>query len=314
MAEHFSVLLKESINGLNINSAGIYIDGTFGRGGHSDQILKRLDDKGKLLVFDKDPDAIKIATEKYGSDHRVIIHHGSFCDMKKVLEKENLLGSINGVLLDLGVSSPQLDQAERGFSFLKDGPLDMRMNPGDGLSARDVLLEKDEKELADIFYLYGEERYARLIARKIKQAILDDISFTRTCQLSDLISHVVPKQKKQEKQKHPATRVFQALRIFVNNELKDLENLLKDMESILSDKGRLSIISFHSLEDRIVKQFLQSKITPNQTNVPRGLPVETFKPGFKWISKKVKPSLEELDENIRSRSAILRVAERVCDI
>ncbi|MCF6775178.1 16S rRNA (cytosine(1402)-N(4))-methyltransferase RsmH [Thiotrichales bacterium 19X7-9] len=313
MSKHISVLLKESINGLNIQSSGIYIDGTFGRGGHSDEILKFLNPQGRLFVFDKDPQAINYAKEKYVNDERVMIHHGSFKEMKSVVQAHNLLGRINGILLDLGVSSPQLDQAERGFSFLKSGPLDMRMNPQVGLSAREVLIEYDEQQLADIFYQYGEERFSRRIARAIKSYLNEGKKIEITSELAELVSHAIPKAR-HEKHKHPATRVFQALRIFVNEELGDLENLLNDVKSILSHQGRLSIISFHSLEDRIVKQFIQKEITGNQAQIPRGLPIESFKPNFKWVDKKVKPSGDELKENIRSRSATLRVAERVIDV
>ncbi|TNF65523.1 MAG: 16S rRNA (cytosine(1402)-N(4))-methyltransferase RsmH [Gammaproteobacteria bacterium] len=313
MSKHISVLLKESINGLNIQSSGIYIDGTFGRGGHSDEILKFLNPQGRLFVFDKDPQAINYAKEKYVNDERVMIHHGSFKEMKSVVQTHNLLGRINGILLDLGVSSPQLDQSERGFSFLKSGPLDMRMNPQVGLSAREVLIEYDEQQLADIFYQYGEERFSRRIARAIKSYLNEGKKIEITSELAELVSHAIPKAR-HEKHKHPATRVFQALRIFVNEELGDLENLLNDVKSILSHQGRLSIISFHSLEDRIVKQFIQKEITGNQAQIPRGLPIESFKANFKWIDKKVKPSDDELKVNIRSRSATLRVAERVIDV
>ncbi|MCF6766067.1 16S rRNA (cytosine(1402)-N(4))-methyltransferase RsmH [Thiotrichales bacterium 19S3-7] len=313
MTKHVSVLLNESIDGLNIQASGIYVDGTFGRGGHSDKILKLLDESGRLFVFDKDPQAIDCAKEKYANDRRVIIYHGSFKSVKSVIANYDLLGCVNGILLDLGISSPQIDQAERGFSFLKCGPLDMRMNPTVGLSAKGVLIQYDEQQLADIFYQYGEERFSRKIARVIKQYLADGKKIDTTTELANLVSQIIPKAR-HEKNKHPATRVFQALRIFVNEELSDLETLLSDVKSILSDQGRLSVISFHSLEDRIVKHFIQKEISGNQAQIPRGLPVEVFKANFKWIHKKIKPSSDELKDNIRSRSATLRVAERIINV
>lgn len=308
MPDHISVLLDESIEGLNIKPNGIYIDGTFGRGGHSQKILEKLEFQGKLIVFDKDPEAIEYAKEKYQDDPRLIIHHGSFSEMKEVCQNHQILGQVDGVLLDLGVSSPQLDQAERGFSFMKDGPLDMRMNPTIGLSAKEVLINLSEKELADIFYLYGEERFSRKIARRIKEYLEAGESFNTTLALANFIAQIMPKK---EKNKHPATRVFQALRIYVNQELKDLETLLNDLLSILSKGGRLSAISFHSLEDRIVKQFIQKEITGNLKDIPRGLPVEINSAKLKWVKKKIKASSEELSINVRSRSATLRIAEKL---
>lgn len=311
MSKHISVLLKESIDGLNIKPSGIYIDGTFGRGGHSAEILKKLDDRGRLYLFDKDPDAINEAKKRYLNDQRVIICHRSFSQIKEVLQTDGQLGKVDGVLLDLGVSSPQLDEAERGFSFLKNGPLDMRMNPSEGISAKEALIICDERQLADIFYQYGEERFSRQIARKIKNVLAEGALIETTSDLAKLVSDVLPKSKSKEKQKHPATRVFQALRIYVNEELSDLETLLFDMALILNEHGRLSIISFHSLEDRIVKQFIQKEVSGDDKKIPRGLPIEVFKPKFKWITKKIKPTEVELTENVRSRSATLRVAERI---
>ncbi|WP_119343291.1 16S rRNA (cytosine(1402)-N(4))-methyltransferase RsmH [Facilibium subflavum] len=304
---HYSVLLDESIDALSVKSDGIYIDGTFGRGGHTKALLKKLSDKGRLIAFDRDPNAVNYAKSHFTQDNFSIIH-APFSSMKDYCQRHGLLGKIDGVLLDLGVSSPQLDEAVRGFSFSKEGPLDMRMDPTQGIPASEVLITHDEQALADIFRTYGEEKHAWKIACAIKKHLDDGQTLTSTTELADLIYQSIGKREK----KHPATRCFQALRIYVNQELEELKKALGDMLEILAPKGRLSIISFHSLEDRIVKRFMVGNIQGEQKNLPRHLPlVNTFKPKFKWIIKKAKADSNELDENIRSRSAILRAVEKI---
>jgi 16S rRNA (cytosine1402-N4)-methyltransferase len=310
---HKPVLLSACVRGLNIKPGGVYVDGTFGRGGHSQEILKHLGPQGKLLVFDKDPEAVLAAQKLQASDPRVIIAHASFAELKLKLEKLNFLGQIDGVLLDLGVSSPQLDQAARGFSFMQDGPLDMRMNCDESsqdLTAADLIEKIDEKNLAQLISEFGEEKFAKKIAHIIK---LEQIKspIKTTLRLAALIKNNIPFDRKSKK--HPATRTFQALRIAVNHELEDLKVFLDQIESVLAPKGRLVIMSFHSLEDRIVKQFIDKSMMG--CTVPRRLPImekDILKnQTFRWVKKKQLANTEEIAENSRSRSVVLRVAEKL---
>lgn len=304
---HFSVLLEESINDLNINPNGIYIDATFGRGGHSKAILNKLD-KGMLIAFDKDLDAIEYAKENFQFDNFKIVHT-SFANIYDYCQQNNLLGKIDGIIMDLGVSSPQLDNADRGFSFMYNGPLDMRMDTTNGITASQALDNLSIDELAYIFKVYGEERFAKKIAQKIKSYIQENGSIKTTLELSNLIRETIGKREK----KNPATRCFQALRIYVNNELGDLEILLENILDVLKEGGRIAAISFHSLEDRIVKQKFTSLITPKQevNRISKMLPQDKSLIKLKWITKKAKANQDELDQNVRSRSAILRVVEKL---
>ncbi len=303
---HFSVLLQESLDGLNIKPNGVYIDGTFGRGGHSKQLLSRLDNQGRLIAIDQDPQAIDYANE-YFIDELFEIQYGSFEDIKAFCEARDLVGKVDGILLDLGVSSPQLDDSERGFSFMREGPLDMRMNPNQGLSAKAWLKEVDEKTLKLVLQNYGEERFSGRLAREIKAASDRDELHT-TLDLADLVKRVSPKT---EKNKHPATRTFQAIRIAVNRELDVLKNVLEAAVQVLAPGGRLSVISFHSLEDRIVKVFIrdQSKIKDLFPDSP--IQLEVIEPVLKKVGKPIFPSKEECQLNPRSRSAVLRIAEKL---
>ncbi|WP_395167542.1 16S rRNA (cytosine(1402)-N(4))-methyltransferase RsmH [Francisella salimarina] len=304
---HFSVLLRESVDGLDIKPNGIYIDATFGRGGHSKAILDRLT-SGKLIAFDKDLDAIDYAKENFQFENFQIVH-ASFASIYDYCFQNNLLGEIDGVIMDLGVSSPQLDNANRGFSFMHDGPLDMRMDTSKGLTASQALEELSVDELTYIFKIYGEERFAKKIALRVKDYIAENGSITRTHQLADLIRATIGKREK----KNPATRCFQALRIYVNNELKDLEFLLGNILDVVKKGGRIATISFHSLEDRIVKQNFTSLINPKQelNRISKLLPQDTSGVKMKWITKKAKANQDELSQNVRSRSAILRIVEKI---
>ncbi|MBK2267961.1 16S rRNA (cytosine(1402)-N(4))-methyltransferase RsmH [Francisella philomiragia] len=304
---HFSVLLQESIADLNINPEGIYIDATFGRGGHSKAILDKLT-SGRLIAFDKDLDAIDYATHNFHNDNFEIVH-ASFTYIYDYCLQHNLLGKVDGIIMDLGVSSPQLDNANRGFSFTHDGPLDMRMDISKGLTASQALEELSVDELTYIFKVYGEERFAKKIALRIKDYIAENGSITTTHQLAELIRATIGKREK----KNPATRCFQALRIYVNDELKDLEILLESILDVIRKGGRVAAISFHSLEDRIVKQKFTSLINPKQeTNrIAKMLPQDNSQVKMKWITKKAKANQDELSQNVRSRSAILRVVEKL---
>jgi 16S rRNA (cytosine1402-N4)-methyltransferase len=305
--KHDTVLLQEAVEALNIQSSGIYVDGTYGRGGHSALILGQLGTQGHLVVTDKDPTAIAHARLQYAEDARVAVWHGSFCEFPEALTVAGLGNRIDGLLLDLGVSSPQIDDAERGFSFMRDGPLDMRMNTVAGDSAAEWLARAPEAEIADVLWRYGEEKFSRHIARKIVSVRIQTPLVT-TLQLADLIADVV---RKREPGKHPATRSFQAIRIKVNRELEDVELCLRQAVAQLAPGGRLVVISFHSLEDRIVKHYLREVSTPPA--LPRGLPVmpQQVQPPMRLVGKAVRAGDEEVANNVRSRSAIMRIAERV---
>lgn len=303
---HDTVLLHETVAALQV-ADGVYVDGTFGRGGHSRLLLEQLAPAGQLIVVDKDPQAIAAAHELAGQDERVSVCHASFADLKAQLQQRDLAGRVNGILLDLGVSSPQLDDASRGFSFRADGPLDMRMDPTSGISAAQWLAHVGEADLANVLFRYGDERYSRRIARAIVRA-RSEAPITTTLQLADIVSKAHPAW---ERHKHPATRSFQAIRIHINAELADLETLLADCVEVLAPGGRLAVITFHSLEDRLVKQFIREQ--EQGPELPPGLPIlETDIPRtMKKVGKPIKASAAEVQGNIRSRSATLRVAEKL---
>ena len=301
---HDSVLFNEVLKGLNIKSGGIYVDATLGRCGHTQGILNHLDSLGRVIGFDQDIDAIKYAEINF-SDPRLELIHSNFSNLNDELNKINLIGKVDGVLMDLGISSPQIDNADRGFSFNKDGLLDMRMDQSQRLTATEWLKETSEKEIADTLYQYGEEKRSRIIASTIKE-YQKNSEIKTTLELANLISTVV----KPGKNKHPATRSFQAIRIAINDELIMLSEALNQTIDALDKGGRLAVISFHSIEDRIVKQFIQKHSRPKQ--IPKGLPImmnETQPCLLKDLGK-VKPSNEEIKVNRRSRSAILRIAEK----
>ncbi|WP_343554889.1 16S rRNA (cytosine(1402)-N(4))-methyltransferase RsmH [Pantoea sp.] len=305
--KHTTVLLDEAVNGLNIREDGIYIDGTFGRGGHSRLILSQLGEKGQLIAIDRDPQAIAAAAEI--NDPRFSIVHGPFSALAEYVEERGLTGKIDGVLLDLGVSSPQLDDAERGFSFMRDGPLDMRMDPTRGQSAAEWLLSAEEADIAFVIKTYGEERFGKRIARAIVERNREQ-PMTRTKELATVIAAAMPVK---DKFKHPATRTFQAIRIWINSELEEIETALKGALSVLAPGGRLSIISFHSLEDRLVKRFMRDQSRGPQ--VPAGIPMTESQlkalggRELKTLGKLI-PGEAEVSENPRARSSVLRIAER----
>tara|TARA_R110001592_G_scaffold62857_3_gene192435 strand:- start:5181 stop:6122 length:942 start_codon:yes stop_codon:yes gene_type:complete len=303
---HTSVLLDEAIEGLAVRPGGLYVDGTFGRGGHSRALLARLSAQGRLLGFDKDPEAIRVGAELAAEDGRFVVIQRSFADMAEELRQRGLHGQVDGVLLDLGVSSPQLDNAERGFSFMHDGPLDMRMDPTSGQSAADWINNAAEADIATVLKEYGEERYAKRLARAIVGRRAEQ-PFTRTADLAEVVKVANPAW---EKHKHPATRAFQGIRIFINRELDDLAEGLKAALDVLAPGGRLVVISFHSLEDRMVKQFMrrEAKGAP----LPRDLPIRAadIEVSINLVGKAIMPSATETATNPRARSAVLRIAEK----
>lgn len=307
MAAHQSVLLQESIDGLAISAGGIYIDGTFGRGGHSRAILDRLDPSGRLIAIDKDHEAIQYAEAHFSTDPRFSIVRGSFADLADVTKKLGVYGQINGILLDLGVSSPQLDDPTRGFSFMQQGPLDMRMDLEQDLDAARFVNKASAAEMVTVFKDYGEERFARRIAGAIVSA-REESPILTTAVLAEIVKAANPKW---EKHKHPATRVFQAIRIHVNQELTDLTACLNQCVGALAVSGRLVVISFHSLEDRIVKQFMRTE--EQGAFVPHSVPVKSsdIKTCFKRVGKAIKPREDEVQQNVRSRSAVLRIGEKI---
>lgn len=307
MTAHRSVLLEESIHSLAIKPDGIYVDATFGRGGHSRAILQQLSAAGRLIAIDKDLEAISYAEQHFAQDSRFTIAHGTFANLTNIANDLGVYGQINGILLDLGVSSPQLDNPERGFSFMQEGPLDMRMDSTQFLDASRFVNEADATEMATVFRQYGEERFAGRIARAIVSA-REEAPILTTAVLAEIVKEANPKW---EKHKHPATRVFQAIRIHVNRELTDLTDCLKQCVGALAVGGRLAVISFHSLEDRIVKQFMRDQEQGIQP--PMGVPIraDEIKTFFKRVSKAVKPGDIEIKENVRSRSAVLRTGEKI---
>nr|WP_136250333.1 16S rRNA (cytosine(1402)-N(4))-methyltransferase RsmH [Ningiella ruwaisensis] len=305
---HTSVLLKESIDSLNINPDGIYIDATFGRGGHSRAILQRLSDKGRLIAFDRDVSAIK-AAEFLQSDKRFSIHHRPFAEIEELITRLGLKGFIDGVLMDIGVSSPQLDEAARGFSFMHDGPLDMRMDTTQGQTAAQWLNSASLEDITFVLKEYGEEKFGKRIAHAVvEQREIKPLESTK--EFAKLIDKAVPVK---DKHKHPATRAFQGVRIFINAELDQLEQGLEGATEVLKSQGRLSVISFHSLEDRMVKRFIKTKSQGKQA--PKHLPLTQTELDegkvLKAIGKAIKPSAQEIEQNKRARSSVLRVAQKL---
>lgn len=308
IGSHQPVLLEEAIDGLCLKSGDIVVDCTFGRGGHSRRILEIIGESGRLLAFDKDLEAINSPEASALSvDGRLLLVHTSFSDLKMQVDRLGFSGRVSGILMDLGVSSPQLDQGDRGFSFLKDGPLDMRMNESAGQTAADWLAVVSELELREVLFRYGEERNARKIAKEI--ILRRDLSPLRTTgELARLIERCTPTR---ERGKHPATRSFQAIRIHINRELLELEECMPQAVDVLRPGGRLAVIAFHSLEDRIVKRFMRDAERGCSPEQARQRFETTGRVRLKRIGRAVKPGDRELMTNVRSRSAVLRIAEKV---
>jgi 16S rRNA (cytosine1402-N4)-methyltransferase len=304
---HHPVMLEEVVAALRIDADGVYVDATFGRGGHSAAILQRLGVGGRLIAIDKDPWAVEVARERSARDRRFSIFQGSFAMLEYFAEAEAVLGKVNGVLLDLGVSSPQLDSAERGFSFLREGPLDMRMDTLHGESAAEWLDRAAEVDIARVLKMYGEERYAKRIARAIVKA-RQSAPIKTTTQLAEIVAAANPAW---ERDKHPATRSFQAIRIHINRELEDLQLGLPQALRVLAPGGRLAVISFHSLEDRIVKRFMRDAARGDDLPPDLPVPASELKPTLRRVGKPVYPAESEVDANPRARSAVLRVAEKL---
>ncbi|MCF7533169.1 16S rRNA (cytosine(1402)-N(4))-methyltransferase RsmH [Pseudomonas petrae] len=306
---HITVLLEEAVEALAVRADGCYLDGTFGRGGHSRLILQNLGPEGRLLGFDKDPQAIATGQTLAAEDGRFVIVQRSFAELGAEAQERGLAGKVSGILLDLGVSSPQLDDPERGFSFMNDGPLDMRMDPSRGVSAAEFVNTAPAEEIARVFKEYGEERFSRRMAGAVV-ARRETQPFERTGDLAEVLKVANPAW---EKGKNPATRAFQGLRIHVNNELGDLEAGLDAALEALEVGGRLVVISFHSLEDRIVKLFMRKLVKGEADNLPRNLPIrhQAFEPRIKLICKAQFASDDETRANPRSRSAVMRVAEKL---
>ena len=304
--DHQPVLLKEALASLSISPSGHYIDATFGRGGHSRAILQQLDEAGRLIAFDQDLEAVDFGRQHFADEPRLTIEHCNFNQVASVVEKYGLNGKIDGVLMDLGVSSPQLDDAQRGFSFLRSGPLDMRMDTEQGMTAAQWLARVKLVDLTNVLKKYGEEKFAKRIATAIVK-VREQREISETGDLSEIISNAIPVK---EKNKHPATRSFQAIRIYINQELRSIEQGLKGAASVLAKGGRLSVISFHSLEDRIVKRFMRD--ISSRPKLPAGLPVmdADIDVPFRLVSKPVVADTNELEKNPRARSARLRVLER----
>jgi 16S rRNA (cytosine1402-N4)-methyltransferase len=306
-AEHSTVLLKEAVDGVAIDADGLYIDGTFGRGGHTAELLSRLSEKGSVIAIDKDLDAIAAGQSRFAEEDRLTLVHASFAELAEIVKQAGKHGEVAGVLLDLGVSSPQLDVAERGFSFLRDGPLDMRMDTSKGLSAAEWLASADEQDISKVIKEYGEERFARRMAAAIVRERAEK-PIERTVQLAKILADAHPAW---ERGKHPATKAFQAIRIFINRELADLEDLLQQVIDSLTVGGRLVVISFHSLEDRRVKRFIRDQ--ERGIKLPKNIPIPDIDRGVRLVKvgKAIKPAAIEVENNVRSRSAVMRIAERV---
>ena len=303
---HQTVLLEEAVRALITNRNGAYVDCTYGRGGHSQEIVNQLEDGGRLLVIDRDREAIHHAEERFRHDSRVMVEHGEFSRVKEMVHKHSLT-NLDGVLMDLGVSSTQLDSAERGFSFQQDGPLDMRMNQGRGDTAEQWLARASEKEITDVLKRYGEERYAKRIARNIV-ASRSVSPINTTGRLVEIVKTSIPGR---EKNKHPATRTFQAIRIQVNHELEELPACLGDVVELLRSGGRLVVISFHSLEDRVVKTFFRR--LEKGDDLPSRLPIRDAEVNrrARTLGKPLRSSDEEVERNPRARSAVMRIAEKL---
>ncbi len=304
--QHIPVLKREVIAGLNIQANGVYVDATIGRCGHAHAIVEQLGENGRFIGFDRDSHAIDLAQETFANDTRVQLWHSEFSRMSVVLNEFAEIEKVDGVLMDLGVSSPQLDQAERGFSFMRDGELDMRMDTTQGESAAEWLARVEESDLVKVLFELGEEKFARRIARAIVLT-RGDTKIDSTLQLASIIEQSIPKK---DKHKHPATRTFQAIRLHVNQELNQVNDALPQAVKLLNEGGRLAVISFHSLEDRIVKRFIRRLSTPNLP--PKNIPVsdKDYLTPLRTIGRAIKPSAKEVADNPRSRSSVLRIAER----
>lgn len=308
---HVPVLMGPVLEGLEIKEDGNYVDGTFGRGGHSSAILERLNADGRLIAIDRDPQAIASVPEALEQDPRFELVRGEIAELSTCIGERELTGKVDGLLLDLGVSSPQLDEAERGFSFLRDGPLDMRMDPDSGVSAAEWLNSVEEAALRRVINKFGEDRYAPRIARAIVAA-RESAPILRTSELAAIVEDAVPAARMPRgKKKHPATKTFQAIRIFINRELEQLQMALLQSIDLLAPGGRLCVISFHSLEDRIVKRFIRD--ASREAEQYRGMPdvPEAFRPKLRPVGKAIVATAEEIAANVRARSAHLRIAERV---
>ncbi len=292
--------------GLNLQRDGVYVDATYGRGGHSAEILDRLGPKGRLLALDRDPQAIAAAHERFANDERFVAIAGRFSMLDQHIDKRGLTGRINGMLFDLGVSSPQLEDPDRGFGFQQHGPLDMRMEPDTGVSAACWVNSAREQEIASVLYEYGEERFSRRIARAIVRE-RKQRPISTPAQLATIVSNVIPNRSAKL---HPATRTFLAIRVFINQELEELRTVLPQAMQALAAGGRLAVISFHSLEDRIVKRFMREQVRGSELPPGLPLPVPPFESRLKIIGKPIRPSAAEIERNPRARSAILRIAER----
>ena len=304
---HQPVLLEEAVEALAVKADGVYVDGTFGRGGHSRAVLARLGPGGRLIALDRDPEAVAAARDLQAADARFSVQRGAFSQLERVATEAGVSGRVDGVLLDLGVSSAQLDDPGRGFSFIQDGPLDMRMDPGNGESASAWLMRAAERDIAQVIHEYGEERHARRIARAIVEARTAQPIAT-TLQLAEIVARATPRH---DRFKHPATRTFQAIRIFINRELEELSVCLEQCLRVLAPAGRLAVISFHSLEDRIVKRFIRDH-SRSPAPDPRAPWLEpTGKPELRAVGKAIKPGAAEIARNPRARSAVLRVAEKL---
>lgn len=299
---HRPVLLTETLEALAPHPTGRYIDGTYGRGGHAERLLEALGPEGQLMVVDRDLQAVAHAQARWAQDSRVTVVHGNVADLADLVISAGWTVGVDGILFDLGVSSPQLDNPDRGFSFMNDGPLDMRMDISHGPSAAEWLNTAEEAELAQVLWIFGEERHSRRIARRIVEARLQQ-PLTHTRQLADLVAQTLPRG---ERHKHPATRTFQAVRIFINRELESLQRALAAALNLLALGGRLAVISFHSLEDRIVKRFMRAGVQPASD------PLGFFRPEptLRWVARQVRPSAAECTENPRARSATLRAVEK----
>jgi len=305
---HVTVLLNEAVDALNIRSDGVYIDCTFGRGGHSRAILQKLGSQGRLIALDRDLAAIEAGRQI--QDSRFLLVHAHFSELHQVLHDQGL-EQVDGILLDLGISSPQIDEAERGFSFRFDGPLDMRMDQSKGQTAAEFLAQASEQTIAEVIKTYGEERFAKQIARAIVEKRTLGTVLLTTRQLANLVAGAVPKT---EPGQDPATRTFQAIRIYLNQELEELATVLKQCLQSLAAHGRMVVISFHSLEDRMVKHFVREY--QQRDNLPAKMPVlakDLPKPLLMAVGKAIKPSEQEVRANPRSRSAVMRVAERTAE-
>ena len=312
ISAHTPVLLREAVDALAVGPCGIYVDGTFGRGGHSRLILERLGESGRLIAFDRDPTAFSVGQALEAEDPRFRIVHSSFSRIQEVLRQLDV-DRVDGILLDLGVSSPQLEEADRGFSFRMDGPLDMRMDTSQGQTAADWLASASQAHLEEVIKNYGEERFAKQVARAIVAARSQQ-PVTTTHQLATIVGTAVRSRKREDKQ-NPATRTFQAIRIYINQELEKLSLVLPQCVEVLKPGGRLVAISFHSLEDRIVKRFMRE--SANADRLPKEVPLRAMevqrlsRNKLRVVGKAVRPVAEELAANPRARSAVMRVAERL---